>query len=154
MKGNRILFGMIICSALAIIVAAYLVYIYYMADVTGICQPGTKFDCNSVSQSRYGLMFGLPVSLFGLTFYTVFFLLGLALYKGLELRHIHKSLSRNHTFWLMFLIPLFGTAFSLRLSYIEAMVLKAWCPFCVIQQFIVFIMLILSLSMLRHRHQI
>jgi len=152
MKGNKLLLAMIVCSGLAILVTSYLVYIHYQADVTGMCQAGTAFDCDSVNQSQYAMLFGVPIAIFGLAFYVGFFLLGLALYMGFELRRIHQSLSRNHTFWLMFLIPLFGTAFSLRLSYIEATVLNAWCPFCVIQQFIVFVMLILSLSMLRHRH--
>ena len=145
---------MLICSFFAVLVTGYLVYIHYQVDVTGMCQADTTFDCDLVNQSQYAMLFGIPIAIFGLAFYTAFFLLGMALYRGFELRRIHPALSRNHTFWLMFLIPLFGTAFSLRLSYIEATVLNAWCPFCVIQQFIVFIMLVLSLAMLRHRHQV
>ena len=136
---------------MALVITSYLFYLHYKPDITGICQPGETFDCSLVSQSPYAYIWGVPVSLWGLLFYGSFFLLSLALYSGFKLSHIHRKFKRKHAYWLVFLIPLFGTVFSLRLSYIEAFILKAWCPFCIMQQVVVFLMLIFSILLLRQR---
>lgn len=153
MKGKKLLLPLMILGILALGVTSYLVWLHFNTDVTGFCQEGGTFDCVSVNQSKYAYIFDVPMSIWGLIFYSGFFLLTLALYLGLDLRKIHYRFKRRHAYWIMFLIPLFGTLFSLRLTYIEAFILKAWCPFCVMQQVIVFIMLIFAYLLFKQRPQ-
>jgi len=145
---------LMILGVLALVTTSYLVWLHYNEDITGFCSEESRFDCMKVNQSKYASFWGIPVANLGLAFYIGFFLLSLGLYNGFDLRKIHRKIKRKHAYWLVFLIPFIGTLFSLRLTYYEAFVLKTWCPFCIIQQILIFIMLIVSYFLLKKRHLI
>lgn len=81
-------------------------------------------DCFSVNTSKYAVMFGIPIAVFGLAAYLVViaFLL----------------LENRPGFWgtsaLMgvFGMSLFGVLFSAYLTYLEIAVIHAICPYCVV----------------------
>lgn len=149
MKGKKLLLILVFLSILAIADTAYLLYLHNNIDLTGFCAEGSAFDCNLVNQSSYAEFFGIPVALLGLIYYIAFFLITLLFYLGYDLRAMCKKIKRRHQYWVIIIIPLIGTLFALRLTYIETFILHAWCPFCLIQQVLVILMLIISIILLK-----
>ncbi len=102
-------------------VAAYLTYVE-TTDTLAVCGP--VGDCNAVQGSRYARLFGtLPVGLFGLFGYLA--ILGGSLYAI-------RTKGRNPG-WptvLVFGLALFGTLFSVYLTYLEPFVIGATCTWC------------------------
>lgn len=81
-------------------------------------------DCDTVQASRWAWIGPVPVSAIGLAGYLALFVLSLL---GLQ-----PSLSRSR--WvagLLFGGALFGVLFSGYLTYLEAVVIEAWCRYCV-----------------------
>ena len=58
----------IILCVLGVLVAGYLGYMYY-SDNHSVCDINETFDCSSVHESDYAVLFGIPVALIGLAGY-------------------------------------------------------------------------------------
>lgn len=81
-------------------------------------------DCGAVQSSRYAWVGPIPVSAIGLTGYLALLVLSVL---GLQ-----ESLARSRLIsMLLFGGALAGTLYSGYLTYLEAMVIKAWCQYCV-----------------------
>jgi uncharacterized membrane protein/thiol-disulfide isomerase/thioredoxin len=110
-----------ILSLIGACVAAYLTYIE-TTETLAVCGP--VGDCNAVQGSQYARLFGiLPVGLFGLFGYLA--ILGGSLYAI-------RSKERNPG-WptiLVFGLALFGTLFSIYLTFLEPFVIGATCSWC------------------------
>jgi uncharacterized membrane protein/thiol-disulfide isomerase/thioredoxin len=106
---------------LGLIVAGYLAYVETTLT-EAVCGP--VGDCNAVQQSEYVLLFGLiPIALFGLAGYVVI----LAVWAfGKFGRGRLAELSPVGLLGL----ALFGTAFSIYLTFLEPFVIGATCSWC------------------------
>ncbi len=80
--------------------------------------------CSLVQSSKYAWVGPVPVSAIGFAGYLALLALSLA---GLQGRFVH---SRAISF-LLFGGALAGVLFSAYLTYLEAMVIQAWCRYCV-----------------------
>jgi len=96
-------------------IAGYLTYAWYGGDDVGLCLTGG--GCETVQNSRYAELAGIPVSVLGLAGYTS--ILVLAALDGLRSRVLAAGIAAG------------GLAFSLYLLAIQLVVIDAVCSWCV-----------------------
>ena len=90
---------------------------------TGGSIPCSLLDgCDTVTNSVYSQIYGIPVALLGALFYLTVFILVL-----LNLQQPNKKLIK--TVWLL---SLFAFLASLGFVYLQAFVINAWCEYCLI----------------------
>ena len=123
----------IILSLLGIFLSGYSLYAHYSPNPSTICNFSETFSCDAVNKSQYAEIAGIPVALVGFGGYALLALLSFGILKG---KTFHKDL-----FWF----SLAGFLFSLYLTYLEAFVIHAWCPVCLLSQFTIFGIVALSL---------
>ncbi len=103
------------------------------------CQVGS---CERVQQSPWGVFLGLPVAAWGVLGYLGLFAVALL---GLQPRWVRAR-------WVavgLVAMSALGVAFSAYLTYLEAVVIKAWCQWCVISAILITLIFLLSLPGLR-----
>lgn len=103
---------------------------YWRCDFAG-------FNCNRVLQSRYSTFGGIPLSFWGLSYFLILFF-GLVSYLSWSQERIFNFLE----FWLGL-----GTIVSLGLLYLQGIVLKAFCFYCLIVEGVILIMFVSWLIM-------
>ncbi len=116
-------------------VAGYLAFVETQ-HVAAVCGP--VGDCNTVQQSEYALLFGfLHVGVFGVLGYVAILMAWLAgrLGRGL-LAHLASA--------ALFAMTLFGTLFSIYLTFLEPFVIGATCAWCLSSAVIMTILLWLA----------
>ncbi|NMB64657.1 MAG: thioredoxin domain-containing protein [Spirochaetes bacterium] len=128
MENKNIFFAMIITCVVALIDSLYLLYVHYFplvpdAPLFALCTAGTMFDCNAVNTSAYAVLFGLPLSAWGLAFY-IFFITILMVYYTYS-RHFIIEFS-------MLWLTLFAVLLSVVLGFITFSKIKKFCSFCMI----------------------
>ena len=114
----------IIAAALAVAgigIASYLA-LENLQGKSGVCT--VVHGCQTVQQSAYGKIIGIPVSVPGLAMYVVLAAAALLVFTNARgLRTVAAFLAFNGA--------LFGFCFSLYLTYVEGWVLDAWCIYCI-----------------------
>ena len=112
--------------ALVIIGLAVSVYmtIYKISGNDGMCLGSG--DCSTVNASRFSEVNGIPVAVFGIVGYSAILIV-------LFYESKNEFFKRNGTL-LAFGMSLTGFLFTLWLVYVELVLLKAICPFCVTSQ--------------------
>lgn len=118
---DKLAIAQIVIAVAGLIVATYLTIIDY-SDVKPLC---TGFGgCTSVQSSPYAFIGPIPVALLGVLGYIA--LLALRLARG--------RLSSEWDGYLPLFalsVSLIGVLYSAYLTYLEAFVILAWCPWCV-----------------------
>lgn len=118
-------------------VAGYLAYVETQA-VPAICGP--VGDCNAVQSSPYARLFGvLPVGVLG----AVGYLAILAVWLWGRLR---ADWLARYAPLAVFGMALFGTLFSLYLTYLEPFVIRAVCAWCLTSAVIMTLLMVLSIG--------
>jgi uncharacterized membrane protein len=140
-SGTKVQFDWIIsigASLIGLIDSIYLTWIK-LADKTAACS--NIGDCESVNNSQYSEIAGIPIALLGAgAFLTIFLLL------ALEKRLPDQSTSLRMG---VFGLSLTGTLYSVYLTYLEIAVLRAICPFCVVSAISIFALLIIGVIRLK-----
>jgi uncharacterized membrane protein len=122
----RLLTAAIVVLSLAGVVTAGLALGEHYNTETSPCDLNSVWDCGTVNHSPYAVFQGVPVALIGIV--------GYALLAALAGRFpVTTALG-----------ALAGTAFSLRLTWIEWKVLGTWCIYCVTSQGVIATILLLS----------
>ncbi|MCU7960839.1 MAG: vitamin K epoxide reductase family protein, partial [gamma proteobacterium symbiont of Bathyaustriella thionipta] len=101
-------------------VAAYLAWIE-TAGVAAVCGP--VGDCNTVQQSEYAHLLGIPMGVLGVVAYLGIFFLWLVAHRGPIRWHPLAQL-------LLFALTLGGILFSIYLTFLEPFVIGATCIWC------------------------
>ncbi len=117
----------VIVSFLGILDAGYITY----EKVKGVippCSPG--FACGTVLESSYASIGPVPLSVLGLFFYATVFIF--AILNFVEISHVKIFGLKLHTHDILLSLSIFGVGFSGYLIFIMAVVLKAWCLYCLI----------------------
>jgi uncharacterized membrane protein len=134
-------------SVVGAILTAYLTIIKLQhGDVACLAgETGASSSCNDVLNSRYGEVFGLPLSLFGFLAYLAMtsFALGPVLIKG----EISKTFRKNLDNWTWLFLLMGSTAmavFSSYLMYILFSELKVPCLYCITSALFSFSLLTLT----------
>lgn len=131
--------GIAILSLLGLLVSAYLTL--YKLGYLGVIQCTTG-GCETVQSSQYSMFFGFPVALWGVGAY--------ALLLMLSLRGLKPERAGDRRIALgIFGVAAVGLAFSAWLTYLEAMVIHAWCQWCVVSAVLITLIFLLSLPGLR-----
>lgn len=115
------------------IVSAVSLQRHYAKSMTALCDFSQKFSCDIVNRSEYSSIMGIPVAGIGVAGYAALFVLATFLKYRVETpnRLLGAAIA--------------GLAFALRLTYIEAYVLTAWCILCLISLLLIFLISVLAL---------
>lgn len=117
MKLTRIVLMLLILAG--ILDATYLTWEHYSQTIPP-CSTSIFVDCGKVLGSKYSVVFGIPLALFGLLHYTVMLLLTIASFTS------EKLLFRR----LLFLSTAIGILVSAYLVYLQLGILYAICLYC------------------------
>lgn len=104
-----------------IIDTSYLTYKHYFEPL-GVCLSGIFGTCANILNSKYSIIFGIPLSIYGL----INFLLLLIL---LQMSYFFKISFYKR---LIFIQTAFGLVVSVYLTYIQLFVIKSICIFCLL----------------------
>jgi uncharacterized membrane protein len=121
-------------TVIGLIDSLYLTWIK-LANAKAIC--GGLGNCDYVNSSPYAEFFGVPIALFGAGAYAMILIL-------LVLEGRNEWVRENGNYGV-FGLTLFGTLYSLYLTYIEIFVLKAICPYCLVSAIVLLILLIFAI---------
>jgi uncharacterized membrane protein len=117
-------------------VAGYLTYVETQL-AEAFCGP--VGDCNAVQSSPYARIFGvIPIGLLGVIGYVTI----LAVWSWGRFRDDRWS---QYAYRVIFVLALFGTVFSLYLTYLEPFIIKAVCMWCLSSAVIMTLIMLLSL---------
>jgi protein-disulfide isomerase/uncharacterized membrane protein len=107
------------------------------ASLFGAASCGSGSGCGSVLASPHARVFGVPLSAFGLGYYLA---VVAAAWRALRPTERHDALRGA------FLLSVLAAAVTLYLLYLQAVVLRAWCPYCLASSAIVLVLLALTAS--------
>ncbi len=112
-----------------------------LSGTTALC--GGVGDCESVNNSIYSEINGIPIAFLGAGAYLL--ILGILL--------VESQLGANADWPVMsmFGLSLIGVLYSIYLTYIEIAVLRAICPYCVVSAIVITLLLAISIVRLRRR---
>jgi uncharacterized membrane protein len=125
--------GLVLVSAAGIAVAAYLTYVHYEPEAL-ICSTGG--GCETVQDSEYAVLAGIPVAVFGLGFWIA--VLALVLWDS--------ELART----LVVALALVGVLFAAYLVILQLFVIDAVCTWCMINDVVLTPLLVVG-ALLRLR---
>jgi uncharacterized membrane protein len=127
---------LLLCAA-GIGVAGYLTYVEASGRMA-VCGP--VGDCNSVQQSKYAVLFGvIPIGALGLAGYVAIIIAWLVSWFEWEpFAHWAKV--------LLLAMTLFGTLFSIYLTFLEPFVIGATCAWCLTSSVIMTLLMWLTLE--------
>lgn len=131
----------IVLAIIGLLDSIYLAWIK-LAGTTALC--GGVGDCESVNNSIYAEINGIPIALLGAGAYLL--IIALLLVEG------RFGLGVEWPVMGVFGLSLIGTLYSAYLTYLEVAVLHAICPYCVVSA--IAIALILVISVIRLRQQL
>jgi uncharacterized membrane protein len=126
-----------VLSVIGLGVALYMTYIETQS-VQAICGP--VGDCNAVQNSSYATLFGwLPVGVLGTIGY-------IAILVAWLLGRFIPGAVRTFTPAATFAMALFGTIFSIYLTYLELLVIRAVCIWCLSSATIIGLLLVFNVK--------
>jgi uncharacterized membrane protein len=114
---------LIVLSVLGMADAGYLSY-EKLANVTPPCINAPGFDCGSVLNSPWAMLGPLPLPVWGLMFYTTFFVLSVLIFLFPSVPKFVK--------WFWRLLSFFGFLFSGYLMFIMFVLIGKLCIYCLL----------------------
>ncbi|NJL56654.1 vitamin K epoxide reductase family protein [bacterium] len=121
--------------AMGLLVSGYLSYV----QITGtemVCAAGGQGGCNVVQNSVYAELFGIKIAYLGLATYIVI--------GGLIALQERIPLLRQYGMLLTFGVVLFAFIYSVYLVYIQAVVLRAFCQWCLAHEAIMTVLFVVT----------
>lgn len=118
---KKIYYVLVFFSLIGLADAGYLAYEHY-AKITPPCSIGSLFDCGTVIRSQYAVFLGLPLAIWGVFHYTI-------LFSSSLFYLIYKKQFWMYIFSFFAIVGFLG---SLYFVYLQAVVLKAFCFYCLI----------------------
>jgi uncharacterized membrane protein len=133
-------FAIPLLSVIGLAVASYLAYIE-VTSTKAVCGP--VGDCNAVNTSSYARLFGvLPIGVMGMGGY-------IAILAAWLWGRLRSDKLADNAPALLFGMALFGTLFSIYLTYLELHVITAVCMWCVSSAVTMTIVMLLSIYPVR-----
>jgi uncharacterized membrane protein len=121
-----------VLAVVGIGVAAYLSFVE-MTGTRAVCGP--VGDCNTVQQSAYAKLLGVPIGVVGLGGYVAMVAAWIVGVRG-------RAGVRDRAWLAIWAMALVGTAFSMYLTFLEPFVIGATCAWCLSSAVIVTLILI------------
>lgn len=114
---NIFIGGLLLFGLLGFLDASFLTIEHFRGEIP----PCTiTHGCEQVTTSPYSYIFGVPVALLGLMYYTSV-LLGAVLYLDIKDEKILRVLAHY---------TIIGFLFSLWFTFLQAFIIRAWCQYC------------------------
>jgi uncharacterized membrane protein len=133
-KTSPLLFwGSVILAILGTLDSIYLL-IYKLTGNSQMCLGNG--GCHNVNFSPYSEIYGIPVSLFGISAFVAILCI-----LSLEVR---LKIAKENGPLAIFGISLGGLAFTIYLTYLEIYIIHAICPFCVASAILITLIFILA----------
>jgi dihydroorotate dehydrogenase subfamily 2 len=110
-----------ILALIGIVDCAYLTYDHY-TDFVLPCSSTQLVDCGKVLDSQYAILWGVPLAVWGLIFYSTLFVISM----------FYGFTNKKTLIYLMLGQTTIGALFSLYLVYLQLGVLNAICVYCMI----------------------
>ena len=126
-------------SLLGLFDSLYLLWVYTSPSRPIVCLGS---GCDAVRASSYAHLFGLPLPVFGVASYTILAMLIFA--EPLVSSRLGRAIQ-----YALAGISCAGFLFSIYLTSLEAFVIHAWCPWCVVSALVITGIFVLSLLELR-----
>jgi uncharacterized membrane protein len=117
-------------------VAGYLAFVE-TTQTQAVCGP--VGDCNTVQQSEYAQLFGIPIGVLGVVGYTLMLLVWLVARSG-------KPQVADRAWLALLVMTMGGTLFSIYLTFLEPFVIGASCAWCLTSAVIMTLLFWLSLA--------
>lgn len=130
----------LVLIAIGIFISGYLSYVK-LTDVAMVCVESGPFNCEVVQNSAYSRLFGIPIAWMGLGTYLVM--------GAIILLEKRVAFLREYSIMLIFGINLFAWLFSMWLVYVQFVLLKALCPWCLSHEVVITILFVISSLRLR-----
>lgn len=117
---------------------------WYLADtaLSGdelVCTIDGLDKCNTVAKSPYSHLFGIPLGVYGVFFYSAFFILSALLFVY----------PKRIVFAGLYLLGVIGLIASIIFLFIQLFLIKAFCIYCVASAVIAFALCILARTLFR-----
>ena len=116
----------LILVVIGLVISGYLSYVKLL-DVPIICVEGEQFSCTAVESSKWSTFQGIPVAYLGFAGY-LFIGAVLLLEKRIAFLEDNGRL-------ILFIIALFGWMYSMWLVYVQAVIILAFCQWCLAHEF-------------------
>ena len=129
-RGNPLLLANVLLGVIGMCLAGYLTYVHYNEDAL-VCTVG---GCETVQQSDYSTMFGVPIAIFGFLMFLTVTLLAVARMTD---RGPLPSDMATMAAWTLLLTSLLYYAY---LTYVEIWELEAVCQWCVMSSIVALLM--------------
>ena len=135
MKTDKIIrWSMIVIAGIGLLDSFYLSWVK-LTHREALC--GGSGDCQTVANSPYSEIAGIPIALLGFGAYLVII--------GILLLENRVSFLREYSSMILFGITLAGVLYSIYLTYIEIAVIYAICPYCVVSAIVMLLLFVLSI---------
>lgn len=138
---RSLLIGLLMALSLVGIADSVYLSIHAATGAPLVCDIGAGLDgCNTVANSPYSQLFGIPLAYLGVAFYGLFFLITLIAY----VRPPHKT----HHIVITALAAASSLA-SVAFLYIQVALIQALCVYCVLSAALTFFSLPIALTLLK-----
>jgi len=132
-------------ALMGLLLSLYLLKTHFEPPQKRFCDLNDTFSCDTVNQSEFAEILGIPVSLLGALHYVLLIIVALFARRltgffKLDLRLLYLLL----TFELAL-----GLLFSIYLTGVEAFILHVYCPLCVVSAILTLIHFPLAMSLWR-----
>ncbi|WP_417908561.1 vitamin K epoxide reductase family protein [Candidatus Electronema sp. PJ] len=130
----------LLLAAIGVAASAYLALSHYRnyTDIgySSFCAISKAINCDTVSQSSWSVLFGLPLALWGTFVYALFFILALPAQQI-------NSPERRGLWELLFGLALICSAADVYFGYVSAVEIQAYCIMCLLTYAVSFTLLFL-----------
>lgn len=135
---QKVLIFILLLTFLGAVDAGYLTYEHYAKTIPP-CSTGIFIDCGKVLNSKYAVVYGIPVALLGLIHYGIFFLNTLV-----------ALISRKKLFrYFVVTQSIIGAFVSTYFMYIQFVIIGSICLYCTLSALISYLIFILAMVYLR-----
>ena len=138
--------AILILSLTGVLVSSYALSHYYGISGGTLCNWSDTLNCDLVNKSSYAEFAGIPVALMGIIGYAF---LALGAVMKLREREIDRSTTR-----VLLLASIGALFFSLYLTGIEAFVLRAFCPTCLVSLGLILSLCVLTTALYVTEHRL
>lgn len=138
MLARALLITIIILSLAGLVDSGYALRQHYAEPGESACNVSATVNCDTVNQSKYSELIGIPVAGIGMAGYALFIGLSALILAGLA-----------RSTWVLVLLAgasLVAFVYSFYLTLVEIFVLGAVCPMCIISMSLVTIITVLALT--------
>ncbi|MGI0046701.1 MAG: vitamin K epoxide reductase family protein [Nitrosotalea sp.] len=133
-KMNKLSLIFFVLVAVGLGVSSYLIYYHYSAKAgaEGWCNINSQINCNKVLLSKYSEIFGAPLGVLGMIWFSIAWLLRyLGMASSFRIGSSFRISGSNAPFYL-FVWSCIGLCTVIGLIYLEIFIIGAICPFCTI----------------------